>query len=267
MTDPRFVGAPIPTPPLADDDGTAPGDLVRALRAAAGGIGGGPEVMLALATSRLLVPVVAVLDEVETGPDGLRRDKQSSMATVLVQAADGRRSLLAFSGTESLRAWRGDARPVPLAAPLAARAALDEGAAALLVDVAGPVPFAVADDELLLLAAAARPAGGACDDPVAQAAVRRAVAEVAGIGDLLTSVHLVAAHSGDGPVQLVLVAASAPPPDRLDLLLARLRTDRALVALLPHGLRISVVAPDAAPDTPDVLRPRAGASGQHDHHG
>jgi SseB protein N-terminal domain len=262
VTDPRFAGAPVPTPPLPDDDGGAPADLVQALQAAASGAGDGAGVLRALAVSRLLVPVVAVLDESETGPDGLRRDKQSSMATVLVEAADGRRSLLAFTGTESLRAWQDDARPVPLAAPLAARAALDEGADALLVDAAGPVPFAVAEGELMLLAAAARAPGEPSTDPVVQAAARGVLEAVPGVADLLRSAHLVTTDPA-GAVGLVLVADPPLSRDQLEPLLARLRGDRVLVAALPRGLRVVSVPPERAPDTPDLLSPRTSRT-RHD---
>jgi hypothetical protein len=267
VTDRRFAGAPVPTPALPDDDGAAPYDLVRALRAAASGAGEGSGVLRALAASRLLVPVVAMLDESETGPDGLRRDKQSSMAMVLVEAADGRRSLLAFTGTESLRAWQQDARPVPLAAPLAARAALDEGADALLVDAAGPVPFAVAEVELLLLAAAARAPGDPSADPVVQAAARGVLAAVPDVTDLLRSAHLVTgvepAGEGGPAVGLVLVADPPLSRDQLEPLLARLRRDRVLVAALPSGLRVASVPCDRAPDTPDLLSPRSSRT-RHD---
>ena len=80
---------------------------------------------------------------------------------------------------------------MPLAAPLAARAALDEGADTLLVDVAGPVPFAVAEGELLLLAAAARAPGDPSADPVVQAAARGVLEAEPGVTGLLLSAHLV----------------------------------------------------------------------------
>jgi hypothetical protein len=70
------------------------------------------------------------------------------MATVLLTGRDGRRALLAFTGLAALRRWRPDARPVPVAASLAARSALQEGADALVVDAAGPTPYAV-EGELL----------------------------------------------------------------------------------------------------------------------
>ena len=51
---------------------------------------------------------------------------------------------------------------MPVAAPLAARSALQDGAAALLVDVAGPVRFVVEGDDLRGLAEGldAGPGGG-----------------------------------------------------------------------------------------------------------
>ena len=75
------------------------------------------------------------------------------MAAVLMQRRDGRRALLAFTSIDALRAWHPTARPVPVTAADAARAARGEGATALLVDVAGPVRFVIETAELEQLAA------------------------------------------------------------------------------------------------------------------
>lgn len=101
------------------------------------------EVRTALEHARLLVPVVATLGESETGPDGLVRDKSADMATVLMRGRDGRTALLAFTGLEALHRWDPEARPVPVPARTAALAALQDGAEALLLDVAGPVRHVV----------------------------------------------------------------------------------------------------------------------------
>jgi hypothetical protein len=101
---------------------------------------------------RLLVPVVAVLGEVEHDEHGRARDKTSDMAAVLLTGRDGRTALLAFSGTGSLHRWNRDARPVPVTARTAARAAVQDGADALVVDVAGPVLLAVEGEDLRALA-------------------------------------------------------------------------------------------------------------------
>jgi hypothetical protein len=136
-----------------DDTGAATPALAAALAGYAGDETRYADVLAALGATRLLVPVVALLGEVETGEDGLARDKSSDMATVLLRGADGRMALLAFTSTETLSAWNPEGRPVPVPTRTAAQSALQEGAAALLVDVAGPVTVAVEGEDLKALAA------------------------------------------------------------------------------------------------------------------
>ncbi len=136
-----------------DDTGAASPMLAAALAGYAADEGRYPDVLAALGAARLLVPVVAVLGEVETGPDGLARDKSSDMATVLLRGADGRTALLAFSSADTLGAWNPEGRPVPVPTRTAALSALQEGAEALLIDVSGPVPVAVEGEDLSALAA------------------------------------------------------------------------------------------------------------------
>lgn len=138
----------IPDPGFADDDGSAPAALTAELAAYAADRSRYADALAALQRSRLLVPVVAVLGEVEHDEAGLAREKTSDMATVLMRGADGRLALLAFTGSEALASWDPAARPVPVATPQAAQSAIQDGAAALLVDIAGPVPFVVAGDDL-----------------------------------------------------------------------------------------------------------------------
>ena len=141
----------IPDPGFAGDDGADDPALRAALTAYAADATRGVEVLFALQNARVLVPVVAVRGEVEVDAAGPAPDKTSEMAvssgvemgTALLTGRDGRQALLAFTGLETLAAWRPDARPVPVPAAVAARAALQEGAAALVVDVAGPTTYAV----------------------------------------------------------------------------------------------------------------------------
>ena len=154
------------------------------------------EALAAIQDSRLLVPVVAMLDELElpAGGEGLPREKSSDMAAVLMTGRDGRTALLAFTGTASLDRWAqsyagGEARPVPVPARQAAAAALQDQAAALLVDVAGPVLFVIEDEDLRSLAAGHRLLR--LDDGLGVGAARR----------LLTRVLDV--QSGGGPCTLV----------------------------------------------------------------
>ncbi|MFL6174904.1 MAG: SseB family protein [Marmoricola sp.] len=143
----------IPDPGFADDDGNAPAGVPAALAA----YDEAPEALHAqtlalLQETRVLVPVVAVLGEVEHDENGLAHDKTSDMATVLVTGRDGRTALLAFTSTASLLAWNPEARPVAVELRKAALSAIQDGADALVVDIAGPVLFAVEGPELRSLA-------------------------------------------------------------------------------------------------------------------
>ena len=146
----------IPDPGFAGDDGSVPAEVADALAAYDAAPGDRTLHRAALARlqgARVLVPVVAVLGDVEHDEQsGLTREKTSDMATVLVTGADGRRALLAFTGSGPLQGWDAAARPVPVTLRDAARAARQDGADALLVDVAGPVMFVVEADDLAALA-------------------------------------------------------------------------------------------------------------------
>jgi hypothetical protein len=144
----------IPDPGFAGDDGAAPAELVSALAT----YDARPDdlhaaTLAVLQRARLLVPVVAVLGEVEHDDRGLAHDKTSEMATVLIEGYDGRTALLAFTSTEAMRRWNPDARPVPVSVATAAESALQDGATAVVVDVAGPVMFVVETGDLQELAA------------------------------------------------------------------------------------------------------------------
>ena len=142
----------VPDPGFEGDSGEAAPALSAALAAYAAGTGSHVEALAAVRGARLLVPVVAMLGQAEIDEHGLTHDKTSDMATVLLQGADGRMALLAFTGTAALRAWDPEARPVPVTARTAAQAALQDGAAAVVVDVAGPATFVVEGEDLRGLA-------------------------------------------------------------------------------------------------------------------
>lgn len=149
----RFAGARLVESAFPDDHGAQPPEVVAALQAWAADPGRSADVLRALSSSRLLVPVVAILGEVEYDEQGLAHDKSSDMATVLITGADGRQALLAFTSTDSLHRWNPEARPVPVPAPVAAQSAVQEKAAALVVDIAGPVTFVLEGNDLDAFAA------------------------------------------------------------------------------------------------------------------
>lgn len=154
MADPqRFDGARILTSSFPGDTGAADPALARALASYAEDRGAFATVVAALAEARLLVPVVAVLGEVEHDEHGLAHDKSSDMAAVLLTGQDGRQALLAFTSTDALAGWDPAARPVPVPARVAAQSAVAEEAAALVVDVAGPHVFVLEGRDLAAFAA------------------------------------------------------------------------------------------------------------------
>lgn len=147
----------IPDPGFAGDDGGADPRLSAALAAyeqspEAGDADQHHATLAALQDARVVVPVVALLGEVEYDEDGRAHDKTSDMAAVLMTGRDGRTALLAFTGTPALQRWDPGSRPVPVTARQAARAAIHDNASALLLDVAGPVLFVVEGDDLSSMA-------------------------------------------------------------------------------------------------------------------
>ncbi len=144
--------------PFPGDAGLAEPATRRALAAAVDGTDahGYLRAVVALGEARLLVPVVATATRLGQTVGGLSSDKEAEMSVVMLQSADGRRALLAFTGLDSLHAWQADARPVAVTLDKAAQTARAEGVAALLVDFAGPHPLVVDGEVLDALAAGHR---------------------------------------------------------------------------------------------------------------
>jgi hypothetical protein len=125
------------------DDGTADAAYAEALSALIDGSGGEADVVRALATARVFVPIVAQLAEEEASVHGLSADKQADMALVTVQAPDGRRALPVFTSIAALEAWHSEARPVAVYAARAALSAVAEKAELLVVDPGAELTFVV----------------------------------------------------------------------------------------------------------------------------
>ena len=226
-------GLAIPASPFAHDDGAAPIVLVDALTAFAAGDGSGRSVMTALARSRLLVPIVAVADSTQTSTSGPDLEKDSHLATVLVQGPQGERAMLAFSSSAAVALWRADARPAPVSAIGAAQTALAEGAETLLVDIAGPTPFAVAGGDLRALA-------GAIDLETARGLVSELADEIPGL--VKVDLQLMGA-TADLMVTVEPTLSDSQYREMLDILSTRLRHSQPLAQIFAGGVRIRVVAP------------------------
>ena len=134
-----WAGRDYTVSPFPDDDGGTPAALAAALRAHRAGEDPHRRALVAaLADSRVLVPIMAVATETGTTAHGLTGDNGADMAMVSITAPDGTTVLPLFSSVAQLAAWRSDARPVPVVAPQAAQAAVQEGCTALLLDPANP---------------------------------------------------------------------------------------------------------------------------------
>ncbi|WP_031515200.1 SseB family protein [Streptomyces sp. NRRL F-5123] len=233
----------IPDPGFPDDDGSAAPALAAAL--AAWNAEREPDredaVVEALQGARLLVPVVAVLGEVETGPDGLRREKTSDMAVPTIESGrTGRRAVPAFTSTAALAAWRPDARPVAVRLGQALQALVQEDADTLLIDIAGPVPFPLHG---AALRAAARGPGGT--DPLADAEVREALRAAVAAEPGIVRAQLTRSADSDGTLGLVLApGADAAATGRA--LAGALAAHPVLRAALRRGLDLAVLPPDTA---------------------
>lgn len=103
--------------------------------------------VVALCTSRLLMPIVASGDEtMERDPD-----RHAEMAAVTIGDEDGS-ALLAFTGLDAMEAWQAGARPILCHLDELAATVPEAGADELLLDVAGPHPFVISRELLEQLA-------------------------------------------------------------------------------------------------------------------
>ncbi|MDT0305982.1 SseB family protein [Streptomyces sp. DSM 44917] len=229
----------IPTPAFAEDDGRADPALERALADWSRDPAAEPRLIAALTGARLLVPVVAVLGEAETGPDGLRREKSSEMAVLTLALPDGRRALPVFTSTATLARWRPDARPVAVTARQALSAAVQENAGALVVDLAGPVPYEAAGAALRALATG--------NDPAAVPAVAEAVDAVLRGEPAVATARLVPGGSAADGTLAVSLDPGAPAAEVAGRLARALAADPTLRTHLVRGLQLAVLPPGTPP--------------------
>ncbi|MFJ6136342.1 SseB family protein [Kitasatospora sp. NPDC092286] len=232
----------IPNPGFAGDDGTADPALVEALARWSQGDTAEPELLAALTQTRLMVPIVAILGEVELDENGLKREKTSDMAVPVIEAADGRRALPAFTSLETLARWRADARPAPVAAPQAAMVAFSERADTLLIDPAGPVTYRLSGARLRALAEN-RPYLPPVRDPEVREAVRALLAAEPQVVSGLLAPY----EDGDGLLAVVLDPALDQPSvqEAAQRVGQAVAADPVLRVRLDRGLSLAVLPTDA----------------------
>lgn len=201
----------------------------------------------ALLGSRLLLAVV-----LQPGADG----PQTVRPTLL--GADGRPATPAFTAADPLARWRPDARPVPAAAAEVFGTAAAAGEAVVL-DVAGPVPFVLDGAVLRSLAAGYLPVVGDAElstrpveggltavvEPYAEASpdLRGELATILALEPLVTEAYLLGAEPGpdasDAAVGLVL--AEDVTPAELVALVRRIADALGPAPTLRTGLDIAVL--------------------------
>jgi hypothetical protein len=209
---------PRPSRP-AGDAGEADPAVTAVLAAYAVGEATELAVLTAVAASRLLVPVVAVL--AAATDDGTEKETEMALPTLI--GNDGRAAVIAFTSSGTLSSWRQDARPVPVAAARLWAAALTE-ADAVVIDIAGPVPLVVEGARLRKLAAG-QPPPPAHEDPD----IRAAIAEITGDFTL----------EPGGPDADLTIALTAADPARTRAIVAQLAA-----RLQPRLRRVQIRAAD-----------------------
>jgi hypothetical protein len=236
---------------FAADDGSADPSAAAALAAFAAGAGSEHAALTALATVRLLVPVVAA--EVADGapvpsaagaPDGAAPgrcrppggEKTSEMSIPTLIGQDGRPAVPAFTSLAAMHAWQPGARPVPADARRVWQAAAADSSAVVL-DIAGPVPLAV-DGARLAALAAGQPVPRPEHDPD----VHAVISAVAAAYPRVTGIRLAGDPAAEGPdltIELTLApGAPAATAEHLGTeVLARLGTR------LRRGLAVTIAPP------------------------
>lgn len=230
----------IPDPGFSDDDGSADPRLTAALAAWSEDRAKEPEVLAALKGARLLVPVVAVLGEVETDPEtGLKREKTSDMAVPTLRAGD-RRALPAFTSIASLALWDPAARPVAVPLHQALAAAAHEKADTVVLDLAGPVTYQLTGSALLALAEGRTDAG-----PLADPAVREAVRAAVSAEPAAQRAHLVPGGADSDGTLAIVLAEGAQAPAAARRVAEALAADTTLRARLVRGPDLALLPSDA----------------------
>ncbi len=209
---------------FAGDDGKVDPRVAAILAAYAAGQELEQTALIALAGTRLLIPLLEreagrEADHADSHPSGTCGSSGSSsgreMAFPTLIGRDGRPALPAFTSLDALTRWRADARPLPALATQVWETAVADSCA-VVIDVAGPVPIAV-DGARLGALAKGQPPPAPQDDPDVHAQVAAALAsepaiagaELAGGGEGTDLAIRLLVRPGTAPLPHVQRAAEA----------------------------------------------------------
>ena len=166
-------------------------------------------------------------------------------------AGDGTKALPVFTSVQSLTEWatqagHPQARPIPVAVEKAAAAALQEGAAVLLIDLGGPGQFEISGGALRAFAQGRKPLPPAVD-PEVMAAVKRVLSGVPEVAAVLDSARLGQAAEEVTMLALGFIPGTDPATlaEPLQRVAQGISADPLLRDRLSGGLQI-VMAPDGS---------------------
>jgi len=136
-----WKGRDLKPSPFSGDDGHADPELAAVQEQWRSGAAGLPALVRALAGKRVVIPVMAQVENlVMNETTNLVADKDASTGVVCVSAPDGRIALPVFTSVPALMRWRGDARPIPVESERAALAAVSEEWPLLVLDAGDGQP-------------------------------------------------------------------------------------------------------------------------------
>jgi hypothetical protein len=239
--------------PGTSDDGRPDPRLAAALTAwtASPSPAARAEVLAALAGARVFLALAARATGTEvSATTGLVQESRAEMALISMVSGSGARALPAFADGHLVQRWRPEARPVPVPGPQACATALDDDAAALLLDPPGAA-LVVGRAELASLAQGRVPVPGTRldtrrTDIDALRPLDTSVdpALLTALAQALDGEDIAAARLLQGPDGPVLGVVPVAEPDAVALAaLAGRVAERLGDRLLSGGLDLAVVPP------------------------
>lgn len=194
------------------DVGAADPALLAALQ-----LGDPTAIAAGLTSARLLVAVIAM--------PGAEHASEGEMALALLESADGRQALPAFTSIDTLASWSAQARPVPRPGSEVIAYALEQQLAAVVIDPGTPHAWTLLADELV---PPSPPAFGPPAWKPSRKARRRAAPH---------EVYAVSAVAGEdrGPLIAVICPDGTLDADWAQRLLERCPEGTGVLALPPSG--------------------------------
>ncbi|SEC10806.1 SseB protein N-terminal domain-containing protein [Paramicrobacterium humi] len=228
----------------AQDDGSAPPELVAAIEQFHAGTADEGAVVDVVRGARFLIPLIAHAGEHGVTDEGLAVDKTQELSIITVGGPDGRNVLPVFSSVAAMSSWNAAARPVPAEGVRVALAAAEEGTDVVVIDPTSETEFAIRRPALWAIAQSEQWRPSHSDPEVFEAFERSIGTELA--------VQGVALAPGDpegrllGPETVVrLSLASGLTRQELDAVLARLAARWAadeIIASRVDSLKVALVA-------------------------